>query len=487
MIRSDMFLCGEQMKVLDGNAIGCGVSEKSLMENAGNAIFRQIKLGFSGGSVAVVCGSGNNGGDGYAVACLLADSGYDVCIVRSDPPKGKSSAFFESKYNGKLFEYSKDKEAAADAILSADCVVDALFGFSFSGKLSGVYAELTELINSTHATVISADLPSGVSADGTIAKGCVMADITCTFTVNKPATVSYPGYEYCGKVVLCDIGVPKEAFDGIAPFGRILGNDTLNWLSKRPINSNKGTFGTLLALCGSPNMTGAAYLAAMGALRSGVGLLQIVSDNETLGILKTRLSEPVFLPFESRQTPRKYSAFLVGCGIGNVYDNVLADILKQNTQSAIIDADGINYISGHINVLTEMQGDIILTPHPGEMARLMGKTVEYVNQNRIECARSFAEEFGCVVVLKGNRTVIASPKGEISVCTNGGSALAKGGSGDVLAGVIASLAAQGVSPYRAACIGVYAHGLAGDNLSAEYGNRGVLPHDLPKEIGRILG
>ena len=213
-----------------------------------------------------------------------------------------------------------------------------------------------------------------------------------------------------------------------------------------------------------------------------------MSDSETLGVLKNRLSEPVFVPFLSGKPSRRYTALLVGCGIGRVYDNVLGDILREQQRiTTIIDADGINYIASHINVLTEMQGDIILTPHPGEMARLTGRTVDYVNANREECARSFAMEFRCVLVLKGNRTVIASPTGQVSICPVGCSALAKGGSGDVLAGVIASLAAQGVSPYQAACVGVYAHALAGDRLAAVWGERGVLPHDLPREIGRILG
>lgn len=491
MIWDSIYLTAEQMKLLDTAAGRFGVSEKELMRSAGEAIYREVIAAVPDGDIAVVCGSGNNGGDGYAAAAMLAEGGRSVTVIASAPPRGESSRFFAERYasmGGETLHYADSPMQCADVIADSAVVIDALFGFSFRGQLSGDYAELTELINGSDAFVVSADMPSGVYADGGYADGCVSADVTCTFSVNKPATVSYPAYGFCGRVVLCDIGVPEEAMTDICSAGAILTGDVLGFTGKRPDNSNKGTFGTLLSICGSPNMTGAAYLSAMGALRSGVGLLMIMSDSETLGVLKNRLSEPVFVPFLSGKPSRRYTALLVGCGIGRVYDNVLGDILREQQRiTTIIDADGINYIASHINVLTEMQGDIILTPHPGEMARLTGRTVDYVNANREECARSFAMEFRCVLVLKGNRTVIASPTGQVSICPVGCSALAKGGSGDVLAGVIASLAAQGVSPYQAACVGVYAHALAGDRLAAVWGERGVLPHDLPREIGRILG
>ncbi len=492
MIRKDVFYSAEQMKLLDSYAVELGVTEKELMQSAGNAVFEQVACRIKSGKIAVVCGVGNNGGDGYAAALLLQKNAFDVTVICVDEPKTDSSVFYKNAFlsqNGKVLRYAENTEQSALVITEADAVIDALFGFSFRGGLSGVYAQLTELINSASGVVISVDIPSGVYADGTVSDGCVVADVTCTFTANKPATVSYPAYGYCGEVVLCDIGVPENAFKSVSPVGQLLGEQTLAYLPKRPQNSNKSTFGTLLALCGSPDMTGAAYLAAMGALRSGVGLVELMSDSETLSVLKNRLSETVFSNFNREGSKRKNNAFLVGCGIGNVYDNVLSDVLKQQSKQAttIIDADGINYLARHINVLTEMQGDIILTPHPAEMARLTETTAEYVNANRIESARQFAMEFGCVLVLKGNKTVIASPNGEVSICPIGNSALSKGGSGDVLAGVIASLSAQGISAYRAACLGVYVHALASENLSETMGERCVLPSDLPIEIGRLLG
>ncbi len=492
MVWDNIYFTAEQMRRLDAAAVTYGVTEAKLMEAAGEAIYREISAAVPDGSIAVVCGTGNNGGDGYAAAVMLLKAGRDVKIIFTDLPKSDTSyAFFEQykSLGGVLLRYGDKPELCENEIIEASGVIDALFGFSFVGQLNGAYEELVHFINSSKAIVVSADMPSGVYADGGYTPVCVSADITCTFSVNKPATVSYPSYGCCGRTVLCDIGVPPEAIAGITPAGYILGKDTLSYALKRPENSNKATFGTLVALCGSPGMPGAAYLSAIGALRSGVGLLELMSDSETLGVLKNRLSEPVFTVFSGGDcTPSRYhTAFLVGCGIGRIYDNVLGDLLKRQTQTTIIDGDGINYIASHINVLTEMQGDIILTPHPAEMARLMGCHIKQVIENRLEVARSFAMEFGCVLVLKGSHTVIASPKGQISVCLAGCSALAKGGSGDVLAGVIASLAAQGMSPYKAACLGVYAHALAGDRLAEKWGERGVLPHDLPREIGRILG
>ncbi|MEG2118662.1 MAG: NAD(P)H-hydrate dehydratase, partial [Clostridia bacterium] len=488
----NIYISGVNAKLLDNKAMENGISEYALMSNAAGMIYNAlISSNVSAKSIAIVCGIGNNGGDGFALANLLWDQGYNPRVIYYDSPRGENSKrffcdFIEKK--GFVLKFSENRELAANIITDSTIVIDALFGFSFGGQLTGDCLTLAELINSGDGYVISVDLPSGVYADGGFAFGCICADLTCTFTVNKASTCSYPSLEYCGTVALCDIGVPVSAMNGIKPDGFIITDEIFSCLSARTPNSNKGTYGTLLALCGSINMTGSAYLAAIGALRSGVGLLKMTSDRETLAVLKNRLSEPVFVPFiRDILCEEKYTALLVGCGIGRNYDNLLDEILTHQKQITIIDADGINYIASHINVLTEMQGDVILTPHPGEMARLIGQSVDYVNSNRIECAKAFAMEFGCVLVLKGNHTIIASPNGSVFISPSGNTSLSKGGSGDVLAGVISSLAAQGISPTKAACLGAYVHGLAAENLSKKYGIRGLLPHDLPQEIGRILG
>lgn len=261
---------------------------------------------------------------------------------------------------------------------------------------------------------------------------------------------------------------------------------TLALIKPRKEDSNKYDFGCLTMLCGSPLMTGAAILSATGALRSGIGLLRVSGNSETLCKLQSVLAEPVFLPLERIFEP-KYSAFLCGCGIGRTYDNILSDILESCMFPAILDADCINFLAAHRDVLGRMKCKKLITPHAAEMARLCGKTVDEVQASRSETALAVAKEYNCITVLKGHETIIASPEGRLCINTSGSSALAKGGSGDVLAGVISGLAAQGYDLFDAAMLGVYLHGLAADRLARRLGKSGVLPSDLPKEIGFLLG
>ncbi len=265
-----------------------------------------------------------------------------------------------------------------------------------------------------------------------------------------------------------------------------LDDTILRQLLPRPADSHKGTFGTLSALVGSPHMPGAACLAASGALRSGVGLLRLAVPPEVARILQTRLAEPIWVDVSSLPDPQA-TAFLCGCGLGREQDDLLDRLLPQISVPAVYDADCINYFSLHKDRLNRLTGRPVLTPHPVEFSRLTGLTVAEIQGNRAEIAAAFAKEHTCVLILKGNHTVIASPDGKVRVNPTGCDTLAKGGSGDVLAGVVASLLAQGHDPFAAACIGVYAHGLAGERLAARFGAHGTLPSDLPEEIGRILG
>ncbi len=267
---------------------------------------------------------------------------------------------------------------------------------------------------------------------------------------------------------------------------KVIDGDVLKTLLPRREDSHKGSFGRLAMLCGCDDMPGAAYLAAVGALRSGVGLLEVAAEGQLRTVLQCRLGEPVWKDLDALPSPSA-TAFLCGCGLGRTRDEELRTLLPKITVPAVYDADCINFFALHMDVLDELVSPYVLTPHPMEFSRLTGLPVEEIQGNREALASDFAKKHRCVLVLKGHKTVVATPEGEILVNTSGCNALAKGGSGDVLAGVIASLLAQGHSCKDAACIGVYAHGLAGEILGKQYGMRGVLPSDLPPVIGRILG
>lgn len=263
-------------------------------------------------------------------------------------------------------------------------------------------------------------------------------------------------------------------------------NYPLSLIKSRPVDSHKGTFGTVKLLCGSRKYTGAALLCCEGALRSGCGMVKLFADERTCAPVRTRLPEVInCLPEDFLKTAAQSA--VIGCGISDCYNEMLAYIIKGTEIPTVIDADGINFLSAHKDLLREAKSDIVLTPHPMEFSRLTGIEVTKINANRIGYAEEYSRLFNCTVVLKGHNTVIATPDRKTVINETGSTALAKGGSGDVLAGVIGSLLAQGYDCHTAAVIGVYAHGKAADVLAEQYGLHGVLPSDLPKVIGKILG
>ncbi|MBR6506301.1 MAG: NAD(P)H-hydrate dehydratase [Clostridia bacterium] len=258
------------------------------------------------------------------------------------------------------------------------------------------------------------------------------------------------------------------------------------YIKPRPENSHKGTFGTLKLLCGSNKYTGAALLCCEGALRSGCGLVKLYTQENVALPVRVRLPEVIVCHYHEFKES-KANAAVIGCGISDEYENLLSDILEDIECPCVIDADGINYIAKNINILRKTNCNVVLTPHPMEFSRLTGIDVDTIQRNRVTLAEEFSRQYGCTLVLKGHGTVIATPDNKTVINTSGNSALSKGGSGDVLAGVIGSLLAQGYDPHTAAVLAVYSHGKAGDILSQEYGCSGVLPSDLPKVIGKLLG
>lgn len=483
----DMFsYSSESVKKAEQDHFDSGISPLTLMSRAADAVYGCIaeKLQDKARVITIVCGKGNNGGDGYALGVIMLERGYDVCIVYTTEPATEEALHFWDKYlddGGIALKYSEDENAAVSRIFSSSLIVDALFGIGFKGTLGGDALSVVNAMNESEGFVVSVDIPSGLSADTGYCEGKnVAADMTCTFSVKKNALLVYPAADYCGEVTVCDIGIPQRYFNDKAPDMTVISPSVISLLKPRIANSHKGTYGTLKALVGSPSMPGAAVMSVKAALRAGVGLVRAFSDRNTVGVLHNCAFEAIANEFVSCEdflgVPA--DATMVGCGIGREYDDDLFDIIAEERSPLIIDADGINFVSENIDVLSEREYPTVLTPHPGEMAKLLGKSVSYVQKYRMECASHFASECRCTLVLKGADTLIADENGELYVNITGNSGLAKGGSGDVLTGIIASLCAQGNSPLISSRAGVYVHGRTADELKKTLGERGMLPTDI---------
>ncbi len=480
-------LTGSLIKESEENAVkGGAFSFRELMYRAGSAAARIIseKYGVAGKKITVLCGSGNNGGDGFVAAAALKQSGADVTVVTPfGLPKTENAKYYYGKLCGiKLSDKLTDSRC--------DIIIDALFGIGLNRPLNEAAENIIKKANSYDCVKAAIDIPSGVEEDtGKVWGEAFSADLTVTFIALKPCFVLPFGSDYCGETFVADIGVPTEKYSYLTTEKPIF--------KKRRHNSHKGTFGTALLFCGSYGMAGAAILAARAALRSGVGIVKSVLCDSIYAPFTAAVPEAVCVPakqnkfgtlsaenIDTATLLKGADAVLVGCGMGNNADTAeIVRLAAQNTEAPlIIDADGINAICGSIDIIKKRKAPVIITPHPGEMARLLGTTVSAVEENRVSCARDFARENGCTVVLKGANTIIAAENGEIFFNRTGNPGMSTGGSGDVLSGIIASLAAQGMSATEAAKAAVYLHGEAGDRAALKRGQRALIPSDIIEEL-----
>ena len=428
--------------------------------------------------IAVVCGNGNNGGDGFVCADVLKNKAIvDVIIPFGEPLTDNAKHYFEG-LSGVNILHSFDNEY--------DIIIDALFGIGLNRPLDDGAINLIKKINNQNAQRIAIDIPSGVEADsGAVMGAAVRADMTVTFIALKPCFLLPEGSDYCGKVEVADIVVKALQSDY-----HIIENP--NFPDRRK-NAHKGDFGTALMICGSYGMCGAAILAARGALRSGVGILRAVICDSIYSPFTAAVPEAVCVPVKTGESGTADSednkiyeplssckAVLIGCGMGNNEDTlkILQKVIKKADCPIVIDADGINALCRRINIIREAKKEIILTPHPGEMARLCGVTTAEIEQNRIYYASKTAKELNVILVLKGANTIVALPDGKIFFNTTGNPGMATGGSGDVLAGIMVSLLAQGMACEEAAKSAVYIHGAAGDLAAKQFGEMGMLPSDI---------
>lgn len=489
-----------------------GISIKTLMERSGDAVANTVKkMTAKGGRVAILAGKGNNGGDGYAAAVKLMNE-YDVTVydIFSGGQKTSEGNHFLTLYKdlgGAVVNFAPTEQILGD-IKNSSCIVDAVFGTGFHGEMPEEIRPLAIAIReSVEAEKIAIDVPLGINADnGSVSDFAISVGATVELSFIKPGIISYPARSYVGNIVYDDLGLPRKRITEKFPFKyHMIDSDWVEAaLPKREENSNKGSFGKLLVITGSKKYRGAAHLSVEAALRGGVGLVSFLGVEELCRELSQKYPEVIYKRTgdisELREADiedivslaNKHSATLIGSGSDNtdgLLTLVLAFLCTEGTP-VILDADAINALSSiggdGVRAIKEAKRKVILTPHPLEFARLSGSDVATVQLNRLEAAEKFAKENGCILVLKGAGTII-SDGDETFINVSGTSALAKAGSGDVLAGFMAAFIAQKKTEiYKAAALSVYYHAVAGEALAEEYSSYGVTPSDLPKEMARQI-
>ncbi|TAJ76593.1 NAD(P)H-hydrate dehydratase [bacterium] len=482
-----------------------GVSSLTLMERAGEGVARAILERFGPaikGGVLVVAGKGNNGGDGLVVARHLKKKRIPCEVVLLARKEALSHDAAENlraylKARGRLFEVTEESLSLLSKQLKGKrLLVDAILGTGLKEEVRGLYAEAITIMNTSGLPVVAVDIPSGLDADSGRALGsAIKAEMTVALGFPKVGEVIYPGLSHAGELVVAEIGIHPKAIEEVHPRTELLEEEDVRWLiPSREADTHKGTYGHLLVMAGSRGKTGAAILGCRAAMRVGAGLVTLAAPRSLNGIFASSLVEVMTEPLKDnaeeeieplsdhdwRRLLDKKSAFLFGPGIG-VKDsgrNALRWLLKNLELPWVIDADGLNLLAGELERLRHAKTPPVLTPHPGEMARLLGKDTAAVNRDRIGVARSFAREHRCYLVLKGARTVIATMDGRIFINPTGNPGMASGGMGDVLSGILAGLLTQGLEVEDVLKLGVFLHGFIGDQVAREKGEIGIIASDV---------
>ncbi len=495
-----------------------------LMENAGRSVVEYLQRifnindeDFPKKSFLIFCGKGNNGGDGFVAARFLLNKGAKVKIIllgRFAELKGDAKINAERYKNmgGETIELEKEDSLFTDFLEESKketYIIDAIFGTGFKGEITGIYKRAIEFINQSGFPIIAVDVPSGTMDDGRVGNFCVKANFTITMGFIKRSLLLPPARDYAGKIFISDIGTFYNYFNNKGNTYLLEEKDIKEFLPKRVSWGHKGTFGTCLIIAGSRGYSGAACLTALGALKIGSGLVYLASPKTIIDVIETKLTEVVKIPLDwedgytlsnldkINNILSKIDVLAIGPGIG--FTEKTKEFIKKFLISiserkipVVIDADGINCLSEEIDLLKDFAKDnqIILTPHPGELSRLIKISPEKINENRIEIARSFSQKYGAYLVLKGSPTVIGVPEGIVYVNPTGNSGLASGGTGDVLTGFITGLLAQRLKPEKAAIVGVYLHGLSADLALENQTEYDFIASDiltyLPKAIKKVL-
>lgn len=502
------------MREIDRTTIDeMGISSLVLMENAGLGLVDEIEKRTKGQrlKVTVVCGPGNNGGDGMVAARHLSERGHEVVTFLAVP---RSSFSGDAKIQLRtltrlggdvnVLSSPSSYERAFRRAGDSDVAIDSLFGTGLGKNVEGKWAQCVRIINSCPGLVISADIPSGLDArTGHPLGECVTADVTVTFGLLKTGLVLFPGAQFAGEVVVADIGIPRSVIEEMDLSGSILGPGPVERLySERWPDTHKGTYGHLLLCCGSAGKLGAGILASRGALRAGAGLVTLCVPASALHEVDAATPEVMTAPLPEtaegsfsrlganglKKLIYDRDAVAIGPGISTDPEvgDLVREVLSWQGFPAVVDADALNVLDGNLELLRPRGPDTVLTPHPGEMSRLLGSNTTDVQSDRIGAALECAGRCQSVVVLKGAGTVVAHPEGTYYINTTGNPGMASGGTGDVLTGMIGALLARGCSALDSAAAAVYLHGAAADMAAERITEHALTASDIIDSLGPTL-
>ena len=495
------------MNEIDKIAISSyGIPGVVLMENAAIKVVDEVRQYtgiIKGKKILVFAGKGNNGGDAFAVARHLFNMEalvkvYLLALKESVESDARTNLIIIEKMGVEIIELVDDDcfDSLKEDLHGADLIIDGIFGTGLKGRIEGLTAQVINHINFSVKSVVSIDIPSGISGETGEALGtCIKATSTVTFGLPKIGLVIHEGCNYAGKLKVVDIGIPSEIIQSMNIRINLIEDEMVsNLLPVRNNNTNKGDYGKILVVSGSKGMTGAGCLTAGAALRTGAGLVYLAVPASLASVYDSVIMEAItyslydggsgYLNEECidglMERMKRVDVVAIGPGLSNnkTITQIIDAVVENSKTPLILDADALNALSCDLNILKKLKTDAVITPHPGEMSRLAGITVEEVQKNRIDVAARFAREWNVTVVLKGSRTIIAAPHGEIYINPTGNPGMATGGTGDVLTGIIAGLAGQGLKLVDAAIAGVYLHGLAGDMAAGDKGQHGLIARDL---------
>ena len=461
--------------------------------------------------ITILIGKGNNGGDGLAAARFLANKGYQVELVLAGAEKdlaGINRKNFELclYHNLKYYQFADlTTKNLLNKLKQSNFIIDALLGTGIKGEVRGNSKKIIDLINQVveeySKKVLAVDIPSGINGkDGSVAGRAVKADYTVTMAAYKRGLLLYPGKDYAGRIKVVDIGIKKETIaknsDGLKFFTKDKAQALLPF---RKNNGHKGTFGKIAVLAGSRGMGGAPLLSSEAALRSGSGLVYLLTATEVETGIANQLRELLSVSLTSQDGiisenslekilnfAEKVDLLIAGPGLGNnkATEKVIRGILENLSLPLVLDADALNSIT-NLDLLKKYRGEILITPHPGEMARLLDKSITEINQNRIKIATEFAEKYRVNIILKGAATITAAPDGRAYINSSGCNGMATAGSGDVLTGIVSALAAQGMDSFEAAALAVYIHGRAGEYAAVEKSNFALIASDIIENLAKV--